>query len=92
MSAKQITAVRTRRVKGAEEITHLGAANSSGDMQWFSVPEVVQAIEQGDRYFIQIGNESLLIAVQKAGDGRKTVGVGLEPGAGRLLTLPRGRS
>ena len=91
MSAKQITAVRSRRVKGVEELTHLGAANRGGDMQWFTVREVVQAIEQGERYFIQIGNESLLLSVQKAADGRKSLGVGFESGVGRLLTLPRGR-
>ena len=92
MAAKQITAVRTRRVKGVEEVTHLGAANRGGEVQWITVREAIQAIEEGDRYFIQIGNESLLISMQKNADGRKTVGVGFEPGAGRLLSLPRGRS
>lgn len=90
MQAKQIMAVRTRRVRGTEEATHLGAANRGGEMQWFTVREVVQAIEQGQRHFIQIGNESFLLSVQEAADGRKSVGVGFEPGAGRLLTLPRG--
>jgi len=91
VSAKQITAVRTRRAKGAEEVTHLGAANRGGEMQWFTVREAIQAIEEGERYFIEIGSESLLISVQKDAAGRKTVGVGVERGAGRLLSLPRGR-
>jgi phage gp46-like protein len=90
LSAKQITAVRTRHVKDAEEVTHLAEANHDAGLQWLTVREVVQAIEQGERYFIQIGSESLLLSVQKPGDGRKTVGVGFEPGSGRLLTLPRG--
>ena len=90
MSARQITAVRTRRVKGAEEVTHLAETNRGGGVEWLTVRELVQAIEQGERYFIQIGNESLLLSVQKGADGRKSVGVGFEPGAGRLLTLPRG--
>jgi len=83
--------VRTRRVKGVEEVTHLGASNRSGEPQWITVREAIQSIEDGERYFIQIGNESLLISVQTKADGRKTVGVGFEPGAGRLLSLPRGR-
>ena len=91
MAAKQITAVRTRRVKGVEEVTHLGATTRGGELEWFTVREAIQAIEQGERYFVQIGNESLLISVQEGADGRKAVGVGFERGAGRLLNLPRGR-
>ena len=91
MSAKQITAVRTRRVKGAEEVTHLAEANRGGGVQWATVRDVIEGIEQGERYFIQVGNESLLLTVQKGADGSKKVGVGIEPGAGRLLSLPRGR-
>jgi hypothetical protein len=91
LAAKLITAVRTRRVKGVEEVTHLGASSGSGELQWMTVREATQAIEAGERYFIQIGSESLLISVQKNADGRKTVGVGFEPGAGRLLSLPRAR-
>jgi len=88
LSAKQITAVRTRRVKGAEEVTHFAEANRDG-VQWLTERELVQAIDQGERYFIQIGNESLLLTVQKGADGSKKVAVGIEPGPGRLLTLPR---
>ena len=91
MPAKQITAVRTRRVKGVEELTHLAEARRSSALQWLTVREVIQALEQGERYFIQLGNESLLLSVQQSADGRKTVGVGIERGAGRLLSLPRGR-
>jgi len=90
LAAKQITAVRTRRVKGVEEVTHLAEANVDG-VQWATVRDVIAGIEQGERYFIQVGNESLLLTIQKGADGSKKVGVGIESGAGRLLSLPRGR-
>ncbi len=90
MPAKKITAVRTRRVKGAEEVTHLAEGNRDGGIQWLTTRDVIEAIERGERYFIQVGNESLLLTVQKGADGSKKVGVGIEPGPGRLLTLPRG--
>ena len=90
VSAKQIVAVRTRRAKGAEEVTHLAEAQQGGP-RWRTVREVVQGIEEGERFFVQVGNESLLLSVQEGADGRKTVGVGFE-GSGRLLTLPRDSS
>lgn len=89
VQAKQITAVRTRRVKGAEEVTHLAEAQRGG-LQWLSAHEVTEAIEQGERFYMQIGNESLLLSVQKTSDGRKILSVGFEPSPGRLLSLPRG--
>ena len=88
-TAKQITAVRTRRVKGAEEITHLGEAHRGG-MRWLTEREVVEAIEQGERFYMQVGNESLLLSVQKTNAGRQILSVGFEPNPGRLLSLPRG--
>jgi hypothetical protein len=91
MPAKQITAVRTRRVKGVEEVTHLAEARRGGTLEWATMREVAEAIEQGARYFIQVGDESLLLSVHKRADGRKTVGVGIERGSSRLLSLPRGR-
>jgi hypothetical protein len=90
LPAKQIMAVRARRVKGAEEVTHVAEAGHADTLDWLTVRELVDAIEQGERYFIQIGNESLLLCVQQGADGRKKVGVGFEPGSGRLLSLPRG--
>jgi hypothetical protein len=82
-------AVRTRRGKGGEELTHLAEAYRGG-VRWLTLREVIQSIEGGTRYFVQIGNESLLLSIQKGTDGRgKTVGVGFEGGAGRLLSLPR---
>jgi len=89
VSAKRITTVRTRRVKGAEEVTHLGEAQRSG-VRWLTVREVIRAIEDGERYYIEAGSESLLLSVQKDSDGRKSLTVGFEPGAELLLTLPRG--
>ena len=88
MPAIQITAVRTRRVKGAEEVTHL-AIKEGGDLSWLSVRELIRAVEDGRHFFIEAGSESLLLSVQKASDGRKTLAVGFEPSAELLLTLPR---
>lgn len=88
MSARRITAVRTRRVKGAEELTHLGEGPGSG-YHWMTVREVIRAVENGERFYIEAGSESLLLSVQKDRDGRKSLGVGFEPGAELLLTLPR---
>ena len=88
MPAKRITTVRTRRVKGAEEVTHLGEAHRSG-VRWATVREVIRAIEDGERFYIEAGSESLLLSVQKDSDGRKSLAVGFEPGAELLLTLPR---
>ena len=76
---------------GPEDLSaELGAEANRDGVQWLTVRELVQAIDQGERYYIQIGNESLLLTVQKGADGSKKVGVGIEPGPGRLLSLPRG--
>lgn len=85
MPAKRVTAVRTRRVKGTEEVTHLSVSEHS----WLTVREVIRAIENGERFYLEAGSESLLLSVQKASDGRKSLAVGFEPGAELLLTLPR---
>ena len=92
MPARRITHVRTRRVKGAEEITHLGEAQRGGGARWTSVREVIREIEDGERFYIEAGSESLLLSVQKDRDGRKSLAVGFEPGAELLLTLPRDSS
>ena len=88
MAAKQIIAVRTRRVKGAEELTHLAEAHRGGK-RWHTVRELIKAIEDGERFYFEAGSESLLLSVQKDDDGRKSLTVGFEPGAELLLTLPR---
>ncbi len=86
--AKQLTAVRTRRVKGAEEVTHL-ADGRGGGARWLSVSDVIRAIEAGEHFYIEAGSESLLLSVQTDRDGRKSLAVGFEPSAELLLTLPR---
>jgi hypothetical protein len=88
VSAKRITAVRTRRVKGKEEVTHLGEAHRSS-MRWLTVREVIRSIEAGEHFYIEAGSESLLLSVQKGSDDRKVLAVGFEPSAELLLTLPR---
>lgn len=88
MAAKQIIAVRTRRAKGAEEITHLAEAHRGG-RRWLSVRDTISAIEDGERFYFEAGSESLLLSVQQDEDGRKSLTVGFEPGAELLLTLPR---
>ncbi len=88
MSAKLIRAVRTRRVKGAEEVTHLADGHGSA-ARWLSVRDVIRAIEEGEHFYIEAGSESLLLSVQKDRDGHKTLSVGFEPSAELLLTLPR---
>ncbi|HTM61009.1 MAG TPA: hypothetical protein VL199_11665 [Burkholderiales bacterium] len=87
-AAKRITTVRTRRVKGSEEVTHLGETQHSG-VRWMTVRETIRAIEDGERFYIEAGSESLLLSVQKDRDGRKFLAVGFEPGSELLLTLPR---
>ena len=88
MSARRITAVRTRRVKGTEEVTHLGEAQPSG-LRWLALRDVIRAIEDGEHFYIEAGSESLLLSVQKDSDGRKALTAGFEPSAELLLTLPR---
>ena len=88
MAARRITTVRTRRVKGTEEVTHLGEAQPGG-VRWLAVRDAIRAIEDGEHFYIEAGSESLLLSVQKDGDG-KTLVVGFEPSAELLLTLPRG--
>lgn len=88
MAARQIIAVRTRRVKGAEEITHL-AEEQRGEKRWLAVRDVIRAIEDGERFYFEAGSESLLLSIQKDTDGRKSLTVGFEPGSELLLTLPR---
>jgi len=89
LEAVRITSIRTRRRDAAEEITHL-AAIADGRAQWFTVAHIVEAIEDGKRFFMQSGSESMLLSVDKNPGGEKTLCVGFEPGPGRLLTLPRG--
>jgi len=88
LEAVRISTIRTRRVSGAEEITHLGGMQR-GSTRWFTVGELVEAIENGERFYIQSGAESMLLSVQMNGAGKKTLAVGFEPGPGRLLNLPR---
>jgi hypothetical protein len=75
-------------VSGVEEITHLGGVQR-GATRWFTLQEVVDAIEDGQRFFVQSGAESMLLSVHPNGSGKKTLAVGFEPGPGRLLSLPR---
>jgi hypothetical protein len=89
LEAVRITSVRTRRKDGVEEITHL-AASQGGLTQWLTVQQIIAAIEDGKRYFIQSGSESMLLSIEKNRRGEKTLVVGFEPGPSRLLTLPRG--
>jgi hypothetical protein len=89
LEAVRITSIRTRRRDGVEEITHLATVRG-GRTQWFTVQQIIDAMEDGKRFFIQSGSESMLLSVEKNGRGEKTLGVGFEPGPGRLLTLPRG--
>jgi hypothetical protein len=88
VDAVQISVVRTQRVLGTEEITHLGTALSAGT-RWFTLDEVIEAIERGERFYVQAGAESMLISVHHDGDGSKTLRVGFDAGLGRLLTLLR---
>ena len=88
VTAKRITAVRTRRVKGKEEITHL-AEGHRGDRQWHALRELISGIESGERFYIEAGSESLLLSVQTDKQGRKSLAVGFEPNSELLLTLPR---
>ena len=88
VAARRITTVRTRRVKGAEEVTHLGEAHGGG-VRWVGVRDVVRAIEDGEHFYIEAGSESLLLRVQKDKQGRNSLTVGFEPSAELLLTLPR---
>lgn len=88
MEAVRISTIRTRRVSGVEEITHLGGVQRGGT-RWFTLQEMVDAIEGGQRFFVQSGAESMLLSVQSNGSGKKTLAVGFEPGPGRLLSLPR---
>jgi len=88
LAAKQIIAVRTRRVKGVEEITHVAEAQHGGK-RWLTVREVIKEIEDGQHFFFEAGSESLLLCVQKDSDERKWLAVGFESGAELLLTLPR---
>jgi len=88
LEAVRISTIRTRRVSGVEEITHLGGMQR-GSTRWFTIDEIFAAIENGERFFIQSGAESMLLSVQTNGAGKKTLAVGFEPGPARLLTLPR---
>lgn len=88
LEAVRISTVRTRRVSGVEEITHLGGVQRGGT-RWFTLQEIVDAIERGERFFVQSGAESMLLSVHSNGSGKKTLAVGFEPGPGRLLSLPR---
>ena len=88
LEAVRISTIRTRRVSGVEEITHLGGVQRSGT-RWFTLQEIVDAIEGGERFFVQSGAESMLLSVHSNGSGKKTLAVGFESGPGRLLSLPR---
>ena len=88
MHAVQISVVRTRRAGGTEEITHVGATLDAGT-RWFTLDELIEAIERGERFYVQTGAESMLISVHLNGHGNKALGVGFDAGLGRLLTLPR---
>jgi len=59
VDALQISVVRTKRAKGSEEITHVGTSVNAGT-RWFTLHEVIEAIEQGGRFYVQTGAESTL--------------------------------
>jgi hypothetical protein len=90
LEAVRISTIRTRRAQGAEEITHVGGTQR-GATRWFTLDELIGAIERGERFYVQSGAESMLLSVQQNGAGKKTLGVGFEPGVSRLLALPRDR-
>jgi hypothetical protein len=89
MEAILISCVRTRRVGGVDEITHVGGKLADGTPWLASFDSVVQQIESGRRYFVVSSAESMLVSVVHARDGRKVLGVGVEANPSRLLELPR---
>ena len=89
MEAILISRVRTRRVAGVDEITHVGGKLADGTPWVASFESVVEQIESGRRYFVASPAESMLVSVVQGRDGRKVLGVGVEANASRLLELPR---
>ena len=91
MEALQISCVRTRRVDGAEQITHLGGTLPDGKRWLRTVDAVIDAIENGSRFYVRSTSESVLVSVHRERSGKKTLGVGFDGDSGRLLALPRDR-
>lgn len=74
---------------GADEITHVGGKLPDGTPWLASFESIVEQIENGRRYFVASQAESMLVSVIRGRDGRKILGVGVEPNPSRLLDLPR---
>jgi hypothetical protein len=89
LDAILISCVRTRRLGGIDEITHVGGKLSDGTPWLASFESVVEQIESGRRYFVASPAESMLVSVVRERDGRKVLGVGVEASPSRLLDLPR---
>lgn len=90
LDAIAISFVRSQRVEGSDELTHVGGTLADGTRWLSTVEEAITAIEGGQRYFVELQSESILVSVKHDTRGRKILRVGFDTNSTRLLALPRG--
>jgi hypothetical protein len=88
-TALRIGCVRTRRVAGIEELTHIGGTETDGTPWSAPVEAVIEAIGDGQAYYVLTPAESLLILVYVDASGKKRLKAGFHEDDSSLLRLAR---
>jgi hypothetical protein len=85
----QIACINTQRVGGIEEISRVGGTQLDGSPWNSLVGDVIEAIRDGQSYFVVTSVEALLVSVYIDAAGRNRLKAGFDEDDTRLLRLAR---
>ena len=85
----RISCVNTQWVGGIEEISGVGGTQPDGSRWNSPVEAVIEAIRDGQSYFVVTSVEALLVSVYVDATGKKRLRAGFDENDARLLRLAR---
>ena len=85
----QITCINTQWAGGSEEISGVGGKQLDGSPWNSPVGAVIEAIRDGQSYFVVTSVEALLVSVYIDATGKKRLKAGFDEDDARLLRLAR---
>ena len=85
----QIACINTQRVGGIEEISRVGGTQLDGSRWNSPVGDVIEAIRDGQSYFVVTPVEALLVSVYIDAAGKNRLKAGFDENDARFLRLAR---
>jgi hypothetical protein len=85
----QIACINTQWVGGIEEISRVGGAQLDGSPWNSPVGDVIEAMRDGQSYFVVTSVEALLVSVYIDAAGKNRLKAGFDENDARLLRLAR---